>query len=104
MEEFDKGFSFIFGLSDGDDDTEGKESGEEERVEKGTEEVSEPNKTYGIMCLIHDYSDFTNTKWSEVWDINIIEFFQTIAFIKEYKRREAQQIKDYQRKIKNGIK
>lgn len=54
------------------------------------------------MCLIHDYSDFTNTKWAEVWDINIIEFFQTIAFIKEYKRREAQQAKEYNRKLRNG--
>lgn len=49
------------------------------------------------MSQIKAYSDFTNTKWSEVWDINIIEFFQTLAFIKEYKKREQQQIKQYQK-------
>lgn len=49
------------------------------------------------MSQMKTYSDFTNTKWGEVWDVNIIEFFQMIAFIKEYKRKEQEQIRKYQK-------
>ena len=73
LEEFYKGFSFIFGLGNDEDDDKGEEQTEEEGVSRTDTSDTKPNKTYGIMCLIKDYSDFTNTKWSEVWDINIIE-------------------------------
>lgn len=45
------------------------------------------------MCLIKDYSDFTHIDFDGVWDKPIAEFLNTIAFIKEYKRREQEAIK-----------
>lgn len=52
------------------------------------------------MSMIKTYSDFTHTKWAEVWDINIIEFFQTVAFAREYERRKAAEIKKMYNKNK----
>ena len=84
-------------MDDEDPDTEDeKPKGEREiNEDKGT--VTTADKTFAIMSQMKAYSDFTNTKWSEVWDINIIEFFQMIAFIKEYKRKEQEMIKKYQK-------
>ena len=45
------------------------------------------------MCMIKNYVDFTNTEWSKVWDVNIIEFFYTCSFAKEYERRRSEEIK-----------
>lgn len=42
-----------------------------------------------MMSLIHMFSSFTGIDWDRVWDKGIVEFLNTIAFIKEYKRREA---------------
>jgi len=55
-----------------------------------------------MMDLIHTFSEFTLTPWDAVWDKNIIEFFNIIAFIREYKRREAEQIKRMQKQ--NNVK
>lgn len=43
-----------------------------------------------MMSLIHLYSDFTRIDWDRVWDKGIVEFFNTLAFIKEYRKREAE--------------
>lgn len=48
------------------------------------------------MSLIHEYSDFTHIDWDRVWDKNIIEFFNTIAFMREHRRREELAIKRMQ--------
>ena len=98
--DFNKGFSFIFGLGIEQDDMENEEQEREGGNEKDKETVTEADEKFGFMSLIHDYSDFTKTKWSEVWEVNIIEFFQMLAFIKEYKRREQEAIKKYQREHK----
>lgn len=52
------------------------------------------------MSMIKTYSDFCNTKWAEVWEINIIEFFQTIAFCREYERRKSKEIEKLYKKHK----
>lgn len=44
-----------------------------------------------MMSLIHLFSSFTGIDWDRTWDKGIVEFLNTIAFIKEYKRREAKQ-------------
>ena len=51
------------------------------------------------MCLMKDYCDFTLTKFNDIWNINIVEFFQFVAFIKEHKRRETEEMKKYMRKF-----
>ena len=55
------------------------------------------------MDLIHTFSQFTLTPWDAVWDKNIIEFFNIIAFIREYKRREEEQIKKRQKQNRLNI-
>lgn len=50
------------------------------------------------MNMIKSYSDFCNTKWAEVWDVNIVEFFSTIAFIRQYRKAEADEIKRMMKK------
>ena len=49
------------------------------------------------MSLIYQFSSFTGIDWDRVWDKNIVEFFNIIAFIKEYKRREEEAIKKKQK-------
>ena len=93
--EFNKGFTVIFGLADEEDAEEGEEPTEETGNKEPQETVTSADKTYGLMSMMKDYSDFCNCKYSEVWEVNIVEFFQMLAFIKEYKRREAEQLKKY---------
>lgn len=67
-----------------EEEEEGPEAGKE------PETVSDPDKTYNMMSLVHLYSDFTHIDWDRVWDKSIVEFFNTIAFIKEYRKREEE--------------
>lgn len=54
------------------------------------------------MSLMKEYYDFTGVIFTDVWNINIIEFFQTIAFIKEYKKREEEKMKQYMKNFKQN--
>lgn len=93
-----------------EDDTQGKEPGEKDGIEEpakegaetnqvNEEKVSDMEKTYWILNLIKTYSDFTNNRFEDIWDKNVIEFFNMIAFIKEYKRREVEEMKKQQKTI-----
>ena len=96
MVAFNKGFNLIFNLFDEERDTEDEEQGNKEDSEREREDVNganEANSSYWLMCLIKNYSDFTNTEWQKVWDVNIIEFFQTVSFAREYERRKADEIR-----------
>ena len=97
LSNFRKGFLALFQLEDDETDNEGERQGEEETVERNSEKVTDADKNYWIMDLIHTFSEFTLTPWDSVWNKNIIEFFNIIAFIREYKRREAEQIKRMQK-------
>lgn len=101
LSNFRKGFLALFQLATDETDNEGKRQREEETVERNSEKVTDADKNYWMMDLIHTFSEFTLTPWDSVWDKNIIEFFNIIAFIREYKRREAEQIKRMQ-KQNNG--
>lgn len=90
---FAKGFTNLFGL----DNEETKE--EQPRNSEGDKQT-DGDKLYAIMALIKDYSDFTHIDWDRTWEKNINEFLNTIAFIKEYKRREQEAIKKAQKKMK----
>lgn len=50
-----------------------------------------------MMSLIHLFSDFTHIDWDRVWDKNIVEVLNIIAFIREFNKRT-------QETIKNGTK
>lgn len=97
LQQFNKGFSYIFGLGNEENDLEDKGQNEEGRTEGVTETVTAADKQFALMSQMKAYSDFTNTEWNKVWDVNIIEFFQMLAFIKEYKRKEQEAIRKYQR-------
>lgn len=88
-------------MGDDEDDMEGKEQREKERVERNEEKVNDADKNYWILSLIHYYSDFTHIDWDRVWNKNIVEFFNTVAFIKEFKRREEEAIKKLNKTTKS---
>ena len=102
LSNFYKSFLALFQLETDETNDEGKRQGEEETVKRDTEKVTDADKNYWMMDLIHTFSEFTLTPWDAVWDKNIIEFFNIIAFIREYKRREAEQIKRMQKQ--NNVK
>lgn len=99
--EFNKGFSHIFKLADNEDDMEGEGQREEEGIERtqktappeDSSNVSDAEKHFAMLSLIKCYADFTNNTFDVVWDKSIVEFFNMLAFIKEYKRREAEDLK-----------
>ena len=99
--QFHKGFAHIFGLDSEENDEDLQERQEHDGdtdEDQGT--VTTADKQFALMSHMKTYSDFCNIKWSEVWDINIIEFFQTLAFIKAYNKKQQERIKEYQRKHK----
>ena len=96
LSDFHKGFLALFQLGTDETNDEGERQGEEETVEGNSEKVTDADKNYWMMDLIHTFSSFTLTPWDAVWDKNII------AFIREYKRREAEQIKKMQKQ--NNVK
>lgn len=90
---------------EGQGEKEGAETTEEghHRENPGDEKhITDSDKQYWILSLIKTYADFTHNRFEDVWDKNIIEFFNMIAFIKEYKRREAEEVKKMQRKLNNS--
>ena len=87
-------------MGNNEDDMEGEEQGEKEGVEGNEEKVTDADKNFYILSLIKEYSDFTHIDFDRVWDKNICEFFNIIAFIKEYKKREKQAIEKLMRKNK----
>lgn len=103
LSDFYKGFLALFQLANDETDNEGERQGEEETVEGNTQKVTDADKNYWMMDLIHTFSQFTLTPWDKVWDKNIIEFFNIIAFIREYKRREEEQIKKRQKQNRLNI-
>ena len=103
LSDFYKGFLDLFQLANDETDNEGERQGEEETVEGNTQKVTDADKNYWMMDLIHTFSQFTLTPWDKVWDKNIIEFFNIIAFIREYKRREEEQIKKRQKQNRLNI-
>lgn len=103
LSDFYKGFLALFQLGTDETDNEGERQGEEETVEGNTQKVTDADKNYWMMDLIHTFSQFTLTPWDKVWDKNIIEFFNIIAFIREYKRREEEQIKKRQKQNRLNI-
>ena len=102
LSDFHKGFITLFQLANDETDNKGERQGEEKTVEGNSQKVTDADKNYWMMDLIHTFSSFTLTPWDAVWDKNIIEFFNIIAFIREYKRREAEQIKRMQKQ--NNVK
>lgn len=46
-----------------------------------------------MLSLIHTYAEFTHIDWDRVWDKGIVEFFNMLAFITEYKKRELDSMK-----------
>lgn len=102
LSNFHKGFLALFQLGTDETNDKGERQREEETVEGNSEKVTDADKNYWMMDLIHTFSEFTLTPWDTVWDKNIIEFFNIIAFIREYKRREAEQIKKMQKQ--NNVK
>ena len=102
LSDFHKGFLALFQLATDETNDKGEGQREEKTVEGNTEKVTDADKNYWMMDLIHTFSEFTLTPWDAVWDKNIIEFFNIIAFIREYKRREAEQIKKMQKQ--NNVK
>ena len=127
LSAFDKGITTLFQLATDEDDTQGERQGEEgktkgvkkesDKTDTGTvnngdksdynsetsigkdkSTITDSEKTYWILSLIKTYADFTNNTFDIIWDKSIVEFFNMIAFIKEYKRREADEIKRLQKK------
>ena len=80
-------------MGDDEDDMEGKEQREKEGIERNEEKVNDADKNYNILTLIKEYSDFTHIDFDRVWNKNICEFFNILAFIKEYKKRENEAMK-----------
>lgn len=82
LAEFNKGYGIIFRMADPEEEEGPQDAG-------NVETVTDADKTYNMMSLIHIYSDFTHIDWDRVWDKGIVEFFNTLAFITEYKKREV---------------
>ena len=72
--------------------------GKEETTQREEERTTDADKQYQILSLIHSYSEFTLIDWDRVWDKSIVEFFNTLAFIREYKKREAEAAKKAMKK------
>ncbi len=87
LDAFTEGFNTLFQL---DNQEESKEKSKDGRT---IQETANADKTFNLMSLIYQFSSFTGIDWDRVWDKNIVEFFNIIAFIKEYKRREEEAIK-----------
>lgn len=102
LDTFSKGFAILFNISDIEDDNEDQGQKEKGRIEENENKITDADKNYFILNLIKEYSDFTHIDFDRTWDKGIVEFLNTIAFIKEYKRREMEQIKKQNKGIMRG--
>ena len=103
LSSFYRSFALLFGIGINEDDNEREEQGKEAAIETVKEESTDADKNFFILSLIKEYSDFTHIDFDRVWNKNICEFFNILAFIKEYKKREKEAIEKMMRKNGNRV-
>ena len=79
-------------------DTEDKESGDDGETGKdregSTTETGQFN-TFNWLYQINRVSDRTKLNWTQIWDLNVYEFFNYLQFDIEYRKWEESELKKW---------
>lgn len=79
-ETFIKSYHNLFGLGNSQDDLEGEEDIDNEQDTK-----KESDKWGWIKC-IDQVAQTTNRSWEEIYNLNIVEFLNTMSYIKDNRK------------------
>ena len=90
-----------FGIEDSKDGGEGTESKDKGEPEDSEGEIDERNRRYNWLRQVDDVSHTVRITWDEVWSMCVIEFFNIVDYIKERERRKADDIKQWQMRLKH---
>jgi hypothetical protein len=85
-----------------EEEDEGRDG--EEEVGGGEEEVSvavQFNKKWGWFSCVDTVSQTLRISWDEVFNKNVVEFFNVLSYAKDKVELEKWQMKEYQNKLKN---
>lgn len=90
LAEFHKGFANLLNLDNRQDDTAGEGGTDGEPEGQGY-------SAFVYYSLVDTVSETLREPWSEVWEKNIYEFFNIIAYTKDKRAREKAEMEKWQK-------
>ena len=86
----------------GEEEDEGRDG--EEQVgdsEEAPSVVVQFNKKWGWFSCVDTVSQTLRISWDEVFNKNVVEFFNVLSYARDKVELEKYQMKEYQNKLKN---
>jgi len=92
VQGFNRNYSNLFGTEDTEDGEEGEtDGGPAEGIDKFAE-------NWGYVRFVDRVSELTRKTWDEVFEMNVYEFFNIIAYAKDKAVAEKESIKAWEKK------
>ena len=88
----------------GSQETDEKDTEDTETEETDTEETKEESQqsqltiSQGWLRMIERVSDLTKIRWSDIYPMSVLEFFNYLAYAVSEDKRKEEQIKAWQKK------
>ena len=88
----------------GSQETDEKDTEDNETGETDTEETKEESQqsqltiSQGWLRMIERVSDLTKIRWSDIYPMSVLEFFNYLAYAVSEDKRKEEQIKAWQKK------
>lgn len=79
-------------------DTEDTENTETEEKEDKESQQSQLTISQGWLRMIERVSDLTKIRWSDIYPMSVLEFFNYLAYAVSEDKRKEEQIKAWQKK------
>ena len=87
-------FSDLLQTSNEEDEGQGDDGETGEDTERSTTETGQFN-SFNWLNLINRVSDRTKLNWTQIWDLNVFEFFNYLKFDIEYRKWEESELKKW---------
>lgn len=87
----------MLGGSKETDETD-KEDTEEETEKENQPQQSQLTISQGWLRMIERVSDLTKIRWSDIYPMSVLEFFNYLAYAVSEDKRKEEQIKAWQKK------
>ena len=79
----------------GEEDQESGDDGEVGEDREGSTTETGQFNTFNWLYQINRVSDRTKLNWTQVWDLNVFEFFNYLKFDIEYRKWEESELKKW---------
>lgn len=90
--------NLLLGGSQETDETDTEDTEEENEKEDKESQQSQLTISQGWLRMIERVSDLTKIRWSDIYPMSVLEFFNYLAYAVSEDKRKEEQIKAWQKK------